>query len=110
MANSQSDRRSTARMSRGARIIYLVGVEAQTLAEHLGEVPTAVEAIRQMQDEASRREAIRIVDETRKQFRSLYWDLQLAITKLTELCNGQETDGGLPHAIETAGATAIPNG
>ena len=79
-------------MTRGEKVVYWLGVEAQELADHLGEVPTALAAIDALEDEVSRRQAKVAVSEALKQFRTLRWRLHLAIVKLTAVCDLQPTD------------------
>ena len=91
MKHPQSDGKRASRMRRGEKILHLVGVEAQALADHLDELPKALATIDSMEDEIRRREGEVAVREALRGFRRLHWQLQLAIAKLTELNEPLET-------------------
>ena len=96
MRHSESDGKRVSRMRRGERILRLLEVEAQALADHLDELPTALAAIDAMEDEIGRREAKVVVRETLEQFRTLHWRLQLAVAKLAELYALLEANDSAP--------------
>jgi len=103
MELSQSDNPRALRMRRGERVLYLLGVEAQTLADHLDELPTVIAEIDALEDEVRRREAKVAVREALADFRTLHWRLQRAIAKLSESYDLSVTNDSLGCATLTTG-------
>ena len=108
MKHPQSDGKHVSRMRGCEKVFYWLGVEAQTLASHLDELPTALAEIEAMEDEASRRRAKVVVREALQQFRTLRSRLHLAIVNLMELCTLLETIDPSARATPMTGETAMP--
>lgn len=108
MRPSQSDKPRALRMRRGERVLHLLGVEAQTLADHLDELPTVIAEIDALEDEVSRRRAKVAVREALADFRTLHWRLQRAIARLSEMCDVQETIAPSARATPMTGEPGRP--
>ena len=108
MGHSPSDRQRVSRMTRGEKVIYWLGVEAQALADHLDEVPTSLAAVEALEDEVSRCQAKVAVREALEQFRTLRCRLHVAIAKLTELHDLLETNDPSVCVPTGTGETAMP--
>ena len=107
MNHPQSDGKRASRMRRGKRVLHLLAVEAQALADHLDELPTALAAIDALEDGVNRREAKVAVREALREFRTLHWRLQIVIAKLTALCDLQPNNPSVCVPTGT-GETAMP--
>ena len=81
--------------------------QAQALANHLDELPTALAAIDALEDGVNRREAKVAVREALREFRTLHWRLQIVIAKLTALCDLQPNNPSVCVPTGT-GETAMP--
>ena len=107
MKHPQSDRKPVSRMRGCEKVYYWLGVEAQTLASHLDELPTALAEIEAMEDESARRRAKVVVREALGQLRGLRRVLHLAIAELTALCDSQ-FDDPLEYVPTGTDETAMP--
>ena len=85
MEQKQRKNRRAEKLSRGARIIRLLGDEAKSISARLREVPEHLAIIDAMTDEASRREAKVVVRETRKSMIALGRELALSVATLEDI-------------------------
>ena len=107
MEHLQADGQRPPRLRGAAKMFYLLGVEAQALADHLDEVPNMLAEIEALEDEAERRRTKVVVEDTVQEFCNLGRRLNLTITKLSDLVRSNDPLECVPTEAGKAGTPGL---